>query len=667
MPIISHTDRKAPKGRLLILNIYLALLLGGATMVYPFLTMLTGSVGTSFDYERRAALPRFMVSREDRFMRAVVNFFPPSHRNSLRQMRDYFSDANPDWQSWSQIGDDKKGSDAFARRQLQRLDNPQTIRFLKTAAADYAEWFAKQDLRETILAFDSRHVAPFLRRRYGTLDKYNKAWEVSLDDFSKADAPEWSGEPIDQQTFVPIDDTRYQDLLAFRAAYRKNQFTPFLNGAPANYLRPASLRYLWEDYLTEVVNSLSDPKKDPNLYALKMEEDNRWQNSLSRNLPVTFPQVEQEGDFNGTVWKRFLHDKFPLRHIEIAATRQQQTKFQPFLKTRFRTVDYMNRVLKLNAKSWSEIHLTKTLPPDEIGKVWMDFVRLQIPVTGWKLRDTVPEISFQKFLLKKYGSVGAVNAAYGSSCEFIEEMPILFGAAVLQTFALRENAFAWNNVTANYRAVGDFLFFRGQAVSNTVILVVLALLITLTVNPLAGYALSRFRLRASEKIIVFCLATMAFPAAVSAIPGFLLLRDLGLLNTFAALVLPGAANGMTIFLLKGFFDSLPQELYEAAAIDGAPEWMVFFYISIPLVKPILAVSLLNAFIASYNGWEWAIIVCQDPRLWTLSVWTYQFYQTMGANPSMVMAAFIINSIPVLIVFLLCQKIILRGIILPSLK
>ena len=246
-------------------------------------------------------------------------------------------------------------------------------------------------------------------------------------------------------------------------------------------------------------------------------------------------------------------------------------------------------------------------------------------------------------------------------------MPIPVGAAVLETFAERENAFAWNNATANFRAVGDFLFFRGQAVGNTIILVVLALLITLTVNPLAGYALSRFQLRASEKIIVFCLATMAFPAAVSAIPGFLLLRDLGLLNTFAALVLPGAANGMTIFLLKGFFDSLPQELYEAAAIDGAPEWMVFFNISLPLVKPILAVSLLNAFIFYYNGWEWAIIVCQDPRLWTLSVWTYQFYQTQTSNPSMVMAAFIINSIPVLIIFLLCQKIILRGIILPSLK
>jgi len=77
--------------------------------------------------------------------------------------------------------------------------------------------------------------------------------------------------------------------------------------------------------------------------------------------------------------------------------------------------------------------------------------------------------------------------------------------------------------------------------------------------------------------------------------------------------------------------------------------------------------MLNAFIAAYNGWEWAIIVCQDPRLWTMSVWTYQFYQTLSGEPYTVMAAFIINSIPVLLVFLFCQKIILRGIILPQMK
>jgi multiple sugar transport system permease protein len=187
-----------------------------------------------------------------------------------------------------------------------------------------------------------------------------------------------------------------------------------------------------------------------------------------------------------------------------------------------------------------------------------------------------------------------------------------------------------------------------------------------TFNPLAGYALSRFRLRPTEKIIVFCLATSAFPSAVAAIPGFLLLRDLGMLNTFVALVLPGAANGMAIFMLKGFFDSLPQEMFEAATIDGASEPRIFVHVALPLVKPILAVNVLGAFLAAHNGWEWALVVCQDQRLWTIAVWTYQFSQT-ATQPFTLMAAFVVNSIPVLVVFLLCQKVILRGIVLPQMK
>ncbi len=219
----------------------------------------------------------------------------------------------------------------------------------------------------------------------------------------------------------------------------------------------------------------------------------------------------------------------------------------------------------------------------------------------------------------------------------------------------------------NYRLVGDYLFVRGRAFANTILLVLLSVLAALTVNPLAAYALSRFRLRQTESILLFLLATMAFPAAVTAIPGFLLIRDLGLLNTFAALVLPTVASGMSIFILKGFFDALPRELYEAAAIDGASEWTVFTRITLPMTTPILAVNALNSFIHAYASWEWAFLVCQKESHWTLAVWMYQMSQTFANQPWCVMAGFVLVSIPTALVFLLCQKIILRGIVLPSLK
>lgn len=240
-------------------------------------------------------------------------------------------------------------------------------------------------------------------------------------------------------------------------------------------------------------------------------------------------------------------------------------------------------------------------------------------------------------------------------------------AAVNAQFA----AHGWRDfavgAAANYRTVGDYLFLRGRAFANTIILVVLSVLASLTVNPLAAYALSRFRLPATEQILLFLLATMAFPAAVTAIPGFLLIRDLGLLNTFAALVLPTVASGMSIFILKGFFDALPRELYEAAAIDGAGEWTVFLRITLPMTTPILAVNALNSFIHAYSSWEWVFLVCQDESHWTLAVWMYQFSQVFAHQPWCVMAGFVLVSIPTATVFLLCQKVILRGIVLPSMK
>ena len=201
----------------------------------------------------------------------------------------------------------------------------------------------------------------------------------------------------------------------------------------------------------------------------------------------------------------------------------------------------------------------------------------------------------------------------------------------------------------------------------TILLIAMTIALTITVNPLAAYALSRFRIRGHNQILIFMLATMAFPAMVSAIPAYLLMRDIGLLNTYWALVLPGAANGMSIFILKGFFDSLPMELFEAATIDGASEMQIFRIIAMPMVKPILAINCLHAFIGAYNGWQWALLICQKQSMWTIAVWMYQASTWWNNSPWIVSAGFVIVSIPTMLVFIFCQKIILRGIIIPSMK
>lgn len=646
MPIIGPMDGKAPKGRAVVVAIYLLLLVGGLAMVCPFLVMVTGSVSNAFDYERRSMAPRFLWSREDRFMRLLATLFPPLPRNSLQQMKSYFPDASPDWQLWPQIGDERRKSDDWVRGLLGEINDPVRLAGLRNAAADYRQFIDRWDLRETTVSYNTQFIGIYLRDRYKTLDKFNAAWELSVDDFMKVNADEWSGEPFDLPTYLPGSDARYLDLLGFRQAYRDNLYTPWYAGLPANCLRPACLRFTWENF----VRAAGDKAKP-----------------FEPVSELPFPVPSDARPDLVELWHDYLQRSFPLRHIAFSPTPALREAFRQFLVDRFRTPDYAARVLDCPVGSWDDLPLTGEAPSGTLGGAWCDFVRNRVPVAEWQIRDTLPEQAFQKFALAKYGSLERLDEAYGLSLRSLQQLHVPYRQAILATFAEGEWSITLHEAAGNYRVVFDNLFLRGNAVRNTVILIVLALLITLTVNPLCAYALSRFRLRPTEKILVFCLTTMAFPAAVSAIPGFLLLRDLNLLNTFAALVLPGAANGMTIFILKGFFDSLPQELFEAATIDGASEWQVFTQISLPLVKPILAVSLLSAFVASYAGWEWALIVCQDQKMWTISVWTYQFSQTAASQPFVVMAAYVITSIPVLAVFLFCQNWILRGIVLPQLK
>ncbi|MBV6457898.1 MAG: hypothetical protein HONBIEJF_01018 [Fimbriimonadaceae bacterium] len=217
--------------------------------------------------------------------------------------------------------------------------------------------------------------------------------------------------------------------------------------------------------------------------------------------------------------------------------------------------------------------------------------------------------------------------------------------------------------TRNYRYVLDYILVQGRAVLNTVIFCGLAVLTHLIVNPLAAYALSRFHMPATAKILLFLLATMAFPAEVAMIPSFLLLKDLGLLNTFAALVLPTAASGYMIYLLKGFFDSLPAELFESGQIDGAREGTMLWKIALPLSKPVLGYISLIAFMSAYGAFMYAFLVAQDRRMWTLMVWIYQMQQS--APKAVIFAALTIAALPTLIVFLLAQRVIMRGIILPG--
>jgi len=245
----------------------------------------------------------------------------------------------------------------------------------------------------------------------------------------------------------------------------------------------------------------------------------------------------------------------------------------------------------------------------------------------------------------------------------VSDQPMPIEASERTFVATHRNALKQEYATRNYRYVLDYVLLHGRAVLNTIIFCSLAVLTQLIVNPLAAYALSRYPIKSSGKILLFLLATMAFPAEVAMIPSFLLLKDLGLLNTFAALILPSAASGYMIFLLKGFFDSLPIELFEAGQLDGAKETTLLMRIAVPLSRPVLGYLALMAFMASYSTFMFAFLVVQDQKMWTLMVWVYQLQTT--APKAVVMAALALAALPTLVVFLFAQRVIMRGIVLPG--
>jgi multiple sugar transport system permease protein len=252
------------------------------------------------------------------------------------------------------------------------------------------------------------------------------------------------------------------------------------------------------------------------------------------------------------------------------------------------------------------------------------------------------------------------NAAWGT--HYTNSLEISPPQRDLHRLAGTQKAIRDEFTTRNYKTVIDYMILHGRGIFNTGVYCLLAVLTALIVNPMAAYALSRYRLPNTYKLLLFMLLTMAFPPMVTQIPVFLMLRDFDLLNTFAALILPGMAHGYSIFLLKGFFDSLPSELYESAQMDGAGEWTMFWTITMSLSKPILAVIALSAFTAAYSNFMFALLICQSEKMWTLMVWLFQLQQRSGQG--VMYASLIIAAIPTFIIFVFCQNIIMRGIVVP---
>jgi multiple sugar transport system permease protein len=209
---------------------------------------------------------------------------------------------------------------------------------------------------------------------------------------------------------------------------------------------------------------------------------------------------------------------------------------------------------------------------------------------------------------------------------------------------------AWNQVGIFPRYFANTFFMAGATV--------LGVLVTST---LAAYAFARMEFPGRDLLFFIMVATMTVPFEVTLVPNFILMRDLNWIDTYAALIVPWSASAFSVFLLRQFFRTIPQDLYDAAVLDGATHLRFLTDIVVPLSEPALITSALFTFLGSWNSLMWPLLVTNSPQMRPIQVGIASFITDAGTQVQLLLAAVTISIIPIIILYLLLQRWFIEGI------
>jgi multiple sugar transport system permease protein len=667
MPIISKIGNRSIKVRLVYGAMYFVLITGAITMLYPLMLMLSGSVKSQADIMNISPWPTYWFDDLALFQKYVES----KYNVDIFDIEQTFHENIP---SYSKIAR-PTGSDS------------ETLTAYLAWREQCSLWTLGHARGASMLPENGRAFRNVLYQRFnGDLHAFNTEMAKPLKSWSDVWAPE-------QGVF------RYPRV-------RKGFVKAFRNFAEKQPIRDRIISNLdgrfWKKYL------IPEYTRDIEVYNRKHGTNYATYDNirLSRYVPKKGLQRKD--------WEVFVREILQFQFIRLSPSLEKQ--FQQFLaggEQYAGDIGHYNIKFGRSYTSFDDVPLPESFPDDRAAAIdWSKFIenREACPAEGIEVHG--PRQEFEEYIAKQRGV----------SVEEISPFFLPLAAADWYDCMSHKGHYRWELTTRNYKQVFDYLLLHGKGIQNTVIYCVLAIGLALLVNPVAAYALSRYKPPSQYKILLLCMATMAFPAAVTMIPAFLLLKrfplwslaggivgfalafwllgklfkklgewvhfilalvigisvgiwlvpivtlgkpSISLLNTFAALVLPGMANGYSIFLLKGFFDSLPRELYEAADIDGANEWTKFWAFTMNLSKPILAVIALGAFTTAYSQFMMALIIIPDQDMWTMMVWIFQLQS--NTHQSVVNASLVIGAVPTFLIFLFCQGIIMRGIIVPTEK
>jgi multiple sugar transport system permease protein len=203
----------------------------------------------------------------------------------------------------------------------------------------------------------------------------------------------------------------------------------------------------------------------------------------------------------------------------------------------------------------------------------------------------------------------------------------------------------------NYRQIFLQEPLFGRWLLNSILIGVSVTLLNLLLNSMAGYALARLHFVGRRFWFLLVLAVLAVPAQVTLIPTFLILKLLGWLNSYQGMIVPGMVNATFIFMMRQFFVSFPQELEEAAALDGFNRWQTFWHVVLPLAKPALAAQAIFIFMGSWNNFLLPVVILFDPDMFTLPLGLNTFKGQYISYWNYIMAASTIFTLPVLLLYI----------------
>ena len=227
---------------------------------------------------------------------------------------------------------------------------------------------------------------------------------------------------------------------------------------------------------------------------------------------------------------------------------------------------------------------------------------------------------------------------------------------------IREFKIQWQNYVDPLRKYDFLLYFK-----NSTFITVVATIITLIINSMAAYALSIYEFRGKPFALVFVIGTLLIPLTIILVPVFYVVANFGMINSLWGVILPGAATPTGVFLLRQYMLTLPRELIEAARMDHASEWAIYWRVVLPLSIPAIAVLAIFSIMWRWNDFLWPLIVLGKSEVYTLQIALNAFHGELTSQWNYVLAMTMVTLLPIAIIFAYLQKFITTGIASTGMK